>query len=41
MRIEIAPAMTSEKLSANEGDVFVFVNTPRVHEVVASLAREI
>jgi hypothetical protein len=29
------------KLSANEGGVFVFVNTQRVHEVNAILAREI
>jgi len=41
MRTEITPAMASEKLSANEGGVFVFVNTHRVHEVDAFLAREI
>src|SRR5262245_36148920 len=41
LRLEIAPAMTSEKLSANEGGLFVFVNTHRVHEVDTFLAREI
>ena len=41
MGVEIAAAMTCEKLSANEGGLFVFVNMHRVHEVGGFLVREI